>query len=344
MQINLRRSQRQAFTLIEMLITIGIVALLVALIMPAIQNARESARRTQCRNNFKSLGLALHSYHDLCNRFPSGFVLNTDGVYLGWSWSVMLLPYLDASPVYSRFDFRSGLQHAYASSNTHFRHWAYQCPSDCASDFLAHAAIVTTNVVDEVVTVGMTDAREVFARSNYFGVAGYLQVSAGGINPDANPSPASAKIHVNAGSLGNRGTDPVPGHRYLDPKNFQGIFGQNSNVRIKDVEDGISNTVIVAERYTPKDSSLGSIGHGTWLGVPDCTTAAGLAMSLGDTSVRLNSGYRSRAQTTGFGSSHTGGAHFLMGDGSSRFISEGINVELYRNLSTIADGNVISNF
>ena len=80
------------------------------------------------------------------------------------------------------------------------------------------------------------------------------------------------------------------------------------------------------------------------LGVPDCTTAAGLAATLGDTSVKLNSGVSKRAETTGFGSAHAGGAHFLFADGSVRFLSDSIDIRTYRDLSTIDDGREIGNF
>ena len=95
---------------------------------------------------------------------------------------------------------------------------------------------------------------------------------------------------------------------------------------------------MIGERYIPASTASGSIGHGTWIGVPDCTSTAGLAMALGDTSIKMNAGIRSRAQSTGFGSEHVGGAHFLFADGSVRMISQNIDIGLYRDLSTIDEG------
>jgi prepilin-type processing-associated H-X9-DG protein len=101
---------------------------------------------------------------------------------------------------------------------------------------------------------------------------------------------------------------------------------------------------MVGERYTPRATAAGSVGHGMWVGVPDCSTAAGLSASLGDTAVRLNVGARQRNQTTGFGSSHTGGAHFVFADGTVNFIADSIDIGLYRDLSTIDDGRKIADF
>ena len=96
--------RRRGFTLIELLVVIAIIAVLIALLLPAVQQARESARRTQCKNNLKQLGLALHNYHDTHNFFPPGNVASQVG---GWgpSWWIFILPYIDQAPVYSSLTF-----------------------------------------------------------------------------------------------------------------------------------------------------------------------------------------------------------------------------------------------
>src|SRR5215471_15422897 len=103
-----RRSSRfweyTGFTLIELLVVIAIIAVLIALLLPAVQQAREAARRTQCKNNLKQIGLALHNYHDTFNTLmPLAF---GDGGVAGavrptWAWSVMMLPYIDQGPLYN---------------------------------------------------------------------------------------------------------------------------------------------------------------------------------------------------------------------------------------------------
>jgi len=213
-----------------------------------------------------------------------------------------------------------------------------RCPSDEGPPLVAHALISAKDVVNGEVTPGSLDVTDHFARQNYFANAGYLQAAVGGLAPDASGEPTSLDPHRNRGSLGQTGTTFSTAHRYCDPKNFRGMFGQNSSVKLQDIKDGTSNVLMVGERYTPKHAAAGAVGHGTWVGVPDCSSAAGLAMALGDTAVKVNAGARRQSQTTGFGSRHVGGTHFVMGDGTVRFIADVIGIQTYRDLSTIDDG------
>ncbi len=340
----MKRITPQGFTLIELLVVIMIITTLIALLVPAVQSAREAARLAQCKNNLKQFGLALHNYHDTFKQFSPGYVINPNGVYLGWSWGVFALPYIDANPFYNRvaMTFDGGLQQ-------HPRSEVYgisylRCPTNSSSQTVSDVLVVTSSVADGIVTPATLHVQNVFGRSHYFCVAGYLQAEVGGIAPDASGEPTSLEPHLNAGSLGNHGTTFDPTQRYCDPQNFRGVFGQNSSTRIRDIADGLAATLIIGERYAPKADGLGSVGHGIWVGVPDCSSAAGLAMALGDTAVRLNAGARQRAQTTGFGSAHTGGAHFTLADGSVRFLSDAIDIQLYRDLSTIDDGRKYEGF
>src|SRR6187397_2980141 len=93
------------FTLIELLVVIAIIAILIALLLPAVQQAREAARRTQCRNNLKQLGLALHNYMDNFLVLPPAGIgsTTTNGNLL--SWHTMILPYIDQAPLYNSADF-----------------------------------------------------------------------------------------------------------------------------------------------------------------------------------------------------------------------------------------------
>ncbi len=96
----MRRFDYRGFTLVELLVVIAIIGVLVALLLPAVQAAREAARRTQCKNNLRQIGLALHNYHSALRCFPIG---NVAGTY--WSFQTLLLPALEQKPLYDTADF-----------------------------------------------------------------------------------------------------------------------------------------------------------------------------------------------------------------------------------------------
>jgi len=100
--MNCSRRRARGFTLIELLVVIAIIAILISLLLPAVQQAREAARRTQCRNNLKQIGLAMHNYHDVYQGFPAGWSLD-EGNFNLQMWTVSILPYMDEANIYNEW-------------------------------------------------------------------------------------------------------------------------------------------------------------------------------------------------------------------------------------------------
>ena len=103
------RRFKRAFTLIELLVVIAIIAVLIALLLPAVQQAREAARRSQCRNNLKQLGIAMHNYHETHKKLPNGMASSdfkgVTGNGRGWGWSALILPFVDQQNIYNQINF-----------------------------------------------------------------------------------------------------------------------------------------------------------------------------------------------------------------------------------------------
>lgn len=355
------------FTLIELLVAITIIAVLIALLLPAVQQAREAARRSRCKNNLKQLGIALANYHDTATEFPPGFFSgNGAGTGLGFGWMSMLLPQMDQAPVFNQLgstatnpNFDTGPISTLAATVTpntvQTAFPVFRCPSDTGS----------STTLFYVLT--WTDQQYPCGRSNYVGVAGtdpaWINAELGGATPgvgelqtiglDVGLSISPVYVGPNVvGAIGSFHGTPVTNvinASTVTAELFGGCFGANSRTGYRDITDGSSNVIVVGERYTPTGSTESQpvIGDATWVGVAFNDDTAGQANVLGEASVPINgfnTGSTPRPQTTGFGSFHTGGSQFLMGDGAVRFVSQNINMDTYRQLSRIADGAVVGPF
>jgi prepilin-type N-terminal cleavage/methylation domain-containing protein/prepilin-type processing-associated H-X9-DG protein len=156
-------NQRRGFTLIELLVVIAIISVLIALLVPAVQRVREAAARTQCYNNLKQVGLALHGYHDRMRNFPHGYLSQVnaagDEVGPGWGWGSYLLDDLEQNNLKRQINFGLDIQHA---SNAVPRNQIlpiFQCPSDeWVGTFTPDGATVT------------------IAHGNYVGVFGDFEI------------------------------------------------------------------------------------------------------------------------------------------------------------------------
>jgi len=298
---------RSGFTLIELLVVIAIIAVLIALLLPAVQQAREAARRTQCKNNMKQLGLALHNYHDVHRAFPPGWIAVGNGPHSahdglnGAGWGTMILPYLDQTPLYQKFDANVAIHDAVNIPFIDNVLVAWQCPSDPKSDKweIEHESSPGT-VLAELPT------------ANYIGSFG------------------TDDLH---GCENAAGTPPVlpSGQCKSD-----GVFYHNSKVKIRDITDGLTNTFMVGERRT--DPTLG--WYSTWPGmVAEGEEAFQRILGAADHVPNDRS-----AHFDDFSSRHVGGAQFTLGDGSVRFISENIDHGLYQSLATIQGGETVGEF
>lgn len=204
-------NRTRGFTLIELLVVIAIIAVLIALLLPAVQQAREAARRTQCRNNLKQIGLALHNYHDNFQTLPPGWIgvtmaqADVSGTN-GWSCFARVLPQIDQSPLYNQINFNVAVGAAANATVRTTMLAAFRCPSDIGPDKWTIPTAGTTTPLADV------------AAASYAGVFGKDEVdNCNGLAPGA-------------------------------PCNSDGVFFLNSRIRFADVTDGLSNTLIVGER------------------------------------------------------------------------------------------------
>ncbi len=133
------------FPLFQVLAILSIIAVMGALLLPAVRQAREPARRSQCKNNLKQIGLALHNYHDTYNAFPPAYIVDADGKRLH-SWRTLILPFLDQASLYETFDLSKPWDDPANAKAFATRIGAYQCPSSKLSETnTTYLAIVTSN-------------------------------------------------------------------------------------------------------------------------------------------------------------------------------------------------------
>lgn len=320
--VQVRRWYR-GFTLIELLVVIAIIAVLIALLLPAVQQAREAARRTQCINNLKQLGLALHNYHDTSLILPySSSIVGGNGAPNwagGHTWTEFIMPYVDQAPVFNRINFSvTNADNNTANNNpTNFATLStpfgfMKCPSNRFADAMTQ---IDGGGFD---TIGRQQV-ECYAPCS--GSQG-----SDGPGPDCATFGSPAWCYAPNSDWNN----PAPG---ANPGMFS---GRNTYAcRFRDVPDGLSNTMMVGERRGE------SMHHGATFSLNFQGAYTGQKVNSPTGQWTSPNSYKNNM---GFSSPHVGGAFVVFGDGRVRFISENIDYMTYCRIGDRADGQPPGDF
>ncbi len=344
-----RWRRERGFTLVELLVVIAIIGILIALLLPAVQAAREAARRSQCANNLKQLGLALHNYHDVYKTFPVGGMapgtvnVHTNAWSWGLSWMPRIMPYTEQTAGYQKMTWigdHPGWTYAAGTGPINGAAWR---------DVRLTVLLCPSSPLEAMVDAGQNGFT--ITRPHYTGIAGAADGN-GFTNRQYNvASCCDCCAPVPAGGFQSGGGSLVTG-KYIG---------------IHQMTDGTSNTMMVSEcsnfvynaAGTKKDQTVTSV-HGFLMGSPwpisveqavrdywsgnasnlaprlfNCTTIhyPPNSVSVAWPGVGANDG-----PNNGIYSPHPGGVQALYGDGNARFISDTIDMLTLRLLATRDDG------
>lgn len=340
------RHRSRGFTLIELLVVIAIIAVLIALLLPAVQQAREAARRTECKNRLKQIGLAMHNYMSTHTVLPFGKGPSYAGVpvYARWSQHAMILPYIDQAPLYNTMDFNFPPETPGMGGVTPF-----MPPSTNASG--ANAVASRTVIPGFMCPSDPSPSDPWQAQNNYAGNQG--------------------------GWLCDRSDQPATGPNDIAVTEVQtGVFYYLSRCNAASFLDGMSQTVMFSEKIRgqgqpdpksdmyviPPQTSLAAT-YSTCQAVPasgtPLTSKWGYSWVMGENCCTqynhvatpnskscggpgFPGSMTNMAMQVSANSRHTGGVHGMMADGSIRFVSENIDLNVWRALGTRAGGEAVS--
>jgi len=325
MKNSIRPIPARGFTLIELLVVIAIIAVLIALLLPAVQQAREAARRSQCKNNLKQLGIAFHNYHDTYSMLPPGPFPTTAGdAAYRMGWAPRIFPYIDQA---TRLNAMEGFS---ANPLTRLQPWRITtAPSNGASPIWGPIATLACP----------SSPDSAYARD--YGTAGYEYRGGQGA------------LHYRActGSY-NEIVSPLPStadRRYAT----SGLMCPMSRINFASVTDGLSNTILLGETSSSANFYSQSYKWG-WQGLVSWTwgmyyysgsPSEWLTIDAKMVQLPINSRSAFNTGNAPYTSAHTGGAHFLLGDGSVRFLSENIALTTtFYALASRNQGEIVGEF
>jgi prepilin-type N-terminal cleavage/methylation domain-containing protein/prepilin-type processing-associated H-X9-DG protein len=323
---------RRGFTLIELLVVIAIIGVLIALLLPAVQKVREAANRIKCQNNLKQIGLGLMNHHDTYERFPSGLMVqmvpprdpNEPIEPLGGTISWNTCPHCLDRPVPRMWGSWLEWIMPFVEADNVFNQMdrTRRDYYNCSSPTSPGATVIKLYLCpsDYVPHAQFQYGEYFFAANSYFGNAG------------------SWAWPVNFASV----------------LGFDGVLYYNSSVRIKDITDGTSNTILAGERYSydpdVADGDLAEWRGWAWTNynsAPDHLCDSRFPINSTYAEIRA-AGWTVDQRKTTFGSGHAGnGVNFLRCDGSVRFITRsqvGADNYILSLLCKINDGQVIPSF
>jgi prepilin-type N-terminal cleavage/methylation domain-containing protein/prepilin-type processing-associated H-X9-DG protein len=323
--------RRRGFTLVELLVVIAIIGILVALLLPAVQAAREAARRSQCANNLKQYGLALHNYHDTYKTLPDG---GQNWAHPHVGWQPRILPFAENAPLWDA---------AQEWGDKNFGQPYYNAPIPKPNN---PGAVARQHQVSySRCPSDPSDDNNDWAQTSYSGNLGAQW---------RNSATASCAPYNVGGNIANVGVHyENPGGQAdhgntLNPEELSGVFGRLiKGLRLAQINDGSSNVIMVGEII----SNCNDHGTGWW-------DYNGMGNAHAGTAVPLNNFTtcpRSKKITHpgcenpnnwnlswGFRSMHPGGAQFCFGDGSVTLLFENIDYRTYNFLGGRKDGNPVT--
>ena len=317
-----RWRKRRAFTLVELLVVIAIIGILIGLLLPAVQAAREAARRAECSNHLKQLVLGVHNFHDAHRAFPPNIVSSYDPTGPSWSWLAHVLPQLEETNLYDQAkvvgspanDINQSLPQIAKQVTT------FLCPSDpdAWNGPVSHPS--NFDMLDPALgplTYEMTSYRANIGSNWGGGAPG--SATWWGTDPQwCNPDPGNSD----------------PNTTYDGCTRGNGVIWQSRPIRIADLKDGTSNTIIIGEALTGKDY------QNAWCHADNAIATCSYPPNAKNPATGQDYPPDEWWNRYAFTSQHPGGVQFAMTDGSVRFIQETIELDAFRALGTRAVGEV----